>query len=96
MLEKMGEDAAAVVHVALPLATGITVRMEYLDRRAGVEQKAYDLPEDDQPRHAFILIKPGHFDMLYAKVGGETVGDMEGGMEGRMEERMEGRREDRD
>jgi hypothetical protein len=41
MLEKMGEDAAAVVHVALPLATGITVRMEYLDRRAGVEQKAY-------------------------------------------------------
>ena len=67
MLEKMGEDAAAVVHVALPLATGITVRMEYLDRRAGVEQKAYDFPEDDQPRHAFILIKPGHFDMLYAK-----------------------------
>ena len=67
MLEKMGEDAAAVVHVALPEATGITVRMEYLDRRAGVEQKAYDFPEDDQPRHAFILIKPGHFDMLYAK-----------------------------
>jgi hypothetical protein len=67
MLEKMGEDAATVVHVALPLATGITVRMEYLDRRAGVEQKAYDFPEDDQPRHAFILIKPGHFDMLYAK-----------------------------
>ena len=32
----------------------------------------YDFPEDDQPRHAFILIKPGHFDMLYAKVGGEN------------------------
>ena len=67
MLLKMGEDAAAVVHVALPLATGITVRMEYLDRRAAVEQKSFDFPEDDQPRHAFILIKPGHFDMLYAK-----------------------------
>ena len=67
MLEKMGEDAASVVHVALPLVTGINVRMEYLDRIKEVEQKDYDFPENDEPRHAFILIKPGHFDMLYAK-----------------------------
>jgi hypothetical protein len=64
-LEKMGEDAAAVVHVALPLATGITVRMEYLDRRVGVEQMNFDFPDDGAARSAFVLIKPGHFDLMY-------------------------------
>ena len=66
-VEKMGEDAEGVVHMALPAATGINVRMEYLDRRAGVELKPYDFPDDGAPRSAYILIKPGHFDMLYPR-----------------------------
>ena len=76
-LEKMGEDAAAVVHVALPLATGIMVRMEYLDRRTGVEQMNFDFPDDGAARSAYVLIKPGHFDLMY----GEEKRSGEGGAE---------------
>jgi hypothetical protein len=67
MLEKMGEDAAAIVHLALPLATGVNVRIEYLDKRVGVEQTTLDFPDDGAARHAYVLIKPGHFDTLYAR-----------------------------
>ena len=44
-------------------------------RKYTLNHLRYDFPEDDQPRHAFILIKPGHFDMLYAKVRGDSDRD---------------------
>ena len=63
----MGEDAQHLVLHALPLACGVSVRCVYLDSVTVGSSSIVDYPpvEPDTIPQAHILLKPGHFDVLY-------------------------------
>ena len=50
----------------LTAATGIKIRVIYLDRGSGDEAVHHDFPEDSSP-DIHILYRPGHYDVLYPK-----------------------------
>ena len=80
VVESSGTDASDLVMAALPQALGCRTRNVYLDRREGVRLKFHDFPDDGHERgRIHVLLKPGHYDLLYPLVdyddsGGETRG----------------------
>ena len=50
----------------LTAATGVGVRVVYLDRGAGDTATHHDFPEGQQP-DLHLLYRPGHYDILYPK-----------------------------
>ena len=69
VVETWGEDARDAVHIALPPALGIQVRIVYLDRSEGNDLMKIDFPSVDgkakRPFQVTVLLKPGHYDILY-------------------------------
>jgi len=55
------------IHITgLTAATGVGVRVVYLDRGAGDTATHHDFPEGQQP-DLHLLYRPGHYDILYPK-----------------------------
>ena len=67
VVERMGEDARGVTHLALSNALDLRVRIIYLDRAAGADLLAHDFPDDGAERDVTVLLKPGHYDILYER-----------------------------
>ena len=56
------------VHItALTLATGVTIRVEYIDRSVAVVGSGtrHDFPDDGTQPLITLLYRPGHYDILY-------------------------------
>ena len=53
--------------IALTAATGVRVRIMYLDRGSNEKASAHDFPEDAEAVDVHILYRPGHYDILYPK-----------------------------
>ena len=65
----MGIEAEGVVLQALPLQIRVLSRIIYLDRSEATDLQVMDFPDlqDDgaQPKTVHLLLKPGHYDVLY-------------------------------
>ena len=74
VVEQWGEDARDAVHIALPPALGIQVRIVYLDRSEGNDLMKIDFPSKEgvavRPFQVSVLLKPGHYDILYPMPNG--------------------------
>ena len=74
VVEQWGEDARDAVHIALPVALGIQVRIVYLDRSEGNDLMKIDFPSKEgeavRPFQVSVLLKPGHYDILYPMPNG--------------------------
>lgn len=67
-VETMGEDAQGIVQIAAPLVLRSRVSVVHLDRREGVDLVTHDFPTvegDTELKDAYLLFKPGHYDILY-------------------------------
>ena len=60
----MGKESDHIHITALTNATGVPVRVQYMDRGGGKEINAHDFPEGSHP-HVHLLYRPGHYDILY-------------------------------
>lgn len=64
-VEPMYKESDHIHIIALCNALGVGVRVEYMDRGGeDGEVKAHNFPEDKEPS-AFLLYRPGHYDILY-------------------------------
>ena len=59
----MGKESDHIHIIALTAATGVPVRVEYMDRGGGT-LTAHDFPEDSSPK-IHLIYRPGHYDILY-------------------------------
>uniref|UniRef100_A0A1B0GKB7 Ubiquitin thioesterase n=1 Tax=Lutzomyia longipalpis TaxID=7200 RepID=A0A1B0GKB7_LUTLO len=71
VVEPMYKESDHIHIIAICTALGVGVRVEYMDRGDGGQVKAHDFPEDKTPR-VYLLYRPGHYDILYAKVSTPT------------------------
>jgi len=65
-VEPMYRESDHIHIIGLTAATGIKIRVIYLDRGSGDEAVHHDFPEDSSP-DIHILYRPGHYDVLYPK-----------------------------
>ena len=82
VVEPLGVEAEGVILLALPLALEQwPLRLIYLDHdpHNRLEQ---DFPDDGEPRKLHVLLRPGHYDALYAKSLGLPPGPEPGAMLG--------------
>ncbi|XP_054714196.1 ubiquitin thioesterase OTUB1-like [Uloborus diversus] len=63
-VEPMYKESDHIHVIALTLALGVGVRVQYMDRGTGGTVNAHDFPEDKTPR-IHLLYRPGHYDILY-------------------------------
>ncbi|XP_013401338.1 ubiquitin thioesterase OTUB1 [Lingula anatina] len=62
-VEPMGKESDHIHIIALTAVTGVSVRVEYMDR-GGETTNAHDFPDGSTPKIA-LLYRPGHYDILY-------------------------------
>lgn len=62
----MGKESDHIHIIALAAATGVPVRVEYMDRGDSANVNHHDFPEGSHP-HIHMLYRPGHYDLLYSK-----------------------------
>jgi hypothetical protein len=69
----LGEDAeGSFVYLGIMFkALGIGGRTVFLDRRDDVDLTILRTPEEDMPVNVHLLLRPGHYDLLY--VGREAT-----------------------
>ena len=72
VVNTMGEDARGEVLSALPLALGLSVRTQPLSARRDhggrfVHPEDFGEPRADGAFDACLLLRPGHYDILYAR-----------------------------
>lgn len=72
---RMGIEAEGVILQALPLQLQISSRIIYLDRSEDTDLKVMDFGHGDDPKVVHLLLKPGHYDVLY--LGGRHRPDWE-------------------
>ena len=65
-VEPMYQESDNIHITALTSATGINVRILYLDRGTNKEASPHDFPEGNPPV-VHLLYRPGHYDILYPK-----------------------------
>ena len=65
-VEPMYHESDHIHITALTAATGLRVRVMYLDRGEREAAVAHDFPEGSEPL-AHLLYRPGHYDVLYPK-----------------------------
>lgn len=65
-VEPMYRESDHIHIIALTAATGINIRILYLDRGSNKEASPHDFPEGSEPI-IHLLYKPGHYDILYPK-----------------------------
>lgn len=63
-VEPMYHESDHIHIIAITAATGINVRIQYLDRGNHQEASPHDFPEGSQPA-VHLLYRPGHYDILY-------------------------------
>ncbi|KAG8183738.1 hypothetical protein JTE90_029320 [Oedothorax gibbosus] len=64
-VEPMYKESDHIHVIALTLALGVGVRVQYMDRGGeGGQVNTHDFPEDKTPR-IHLLYRPGHYDILY-------------------------------
>ncbi|GFS60063.1 ubiquitin thioesterase OTUB1 [Trichonephila inaurata madagascariensis] len=63
-VEPMYKESDHIHVIALTLALGVGVRVQYMDRGEGGHINNHDFPEDKTPR-IHLLYRPGHYDILY-------------------------------
>ena len=66
-VEPMYRESDHIHIIALTAATGINVRIIYLDRGSNKEASIHDFPEGSKPEIT-LLYRPGHYDILYPKI----------------------------
>lgn len=71
VVDPMGRDAETLTLLALPQQLGIGLCLWILDRRDEVGLVKIETPGPDDKVDVHVLFKPGHYDLLYAKVIGE-------------------------
>jgi len=65
-VEPMYHESDHIHIIALCSATGLKVRVVYLDRGVGADAAVHDTPDDDSgPASVHLLYRPGHYDILY-------------------------------
>nr|ACO10355.1 Ubiquitin thioesterase otubain-like [Caligus rogercresseyi] len=65
-VETMYKESDHIHVIALTAATGVNVRILYLDRGSNKEASPHDFPEGSDPK-VHLLYRPGHYDVLYPK-----------------------------
>eukprot|EP00088_Acartia_fossae_P064740 TRINITY_DN7974_c0_g1_i4.p1 TRINITY_DN7974_c0_g1~~TRINITY_DN7974_c0_g1_i4.p1 ORF type:complete len:275 (+),score=72.96 TRINITY_DN7974_c0_g1_i4:43-867(+) len=65
-VEPMFKESDHIHIIGLTAATGITVRVIYLDR-GGDKVQEHDFPEDGSAPVLHLIYRPGHYDILYPK-----------------------------
>ncbi|XP_074599449.1 ubiquitin thioesterase otubain-like isoform X2 [Brevipalpus obovatus] len=63
-VEPMYKESDHIHIIALTSATGVGVRIHYLDRGQGDEVTVHNFPDDCDPK-IHLLYRPGHYDILY-------------------------------
>lgn len=66
-VEPMYKESDHIHIIALTSATGVGVRINYLDRGLGEEVNVHSFPDDCKPK-IHLLYKPGHYDILYPEL----------------------------
>ena len=62
----MAKESDHIHIIALTAATGICVRVEYMDRGGSSPNvNHHDFPDDGSTPQLHLLYRPGHYDLLY-------------------------------
>lgn len=65
-VEPMYRESDHIHIIGITAATGVGVRVIYLDREQGDQGRVHDFPEGCEPT-VHLLYRPGHYDILYPR-----------------------------
>lgn len=78
-VEPMFKESDHIHVIAITSATGVGVRINYLDRGGTADKvNIHNFPEQVEKPRIHLLYRPGHYDVLYVKQGTSFFGDAEG------------------